>query len=118
MKERTNEELNAVIARWRGWRFIPSHDMYISGQVQAVPEEWEHDDHGRASSPPDYCSDANAIDAEVRRLDFNDQCSVCEEIVRRGNEEPCYTTRSMATCFALPRDKAEVLVKVIEEGRR
>ena len=43
-------KINPDYLRNYGWRFIPSHDRYLSGQLAAVPECWQHDEWGEAAT--------------------------------------------------------------------
>ena len=68
IKDRSDEELNRTIAEWEGWMFIPSRDIYISGQLQAVPEEWESPDGNYRDASPNYTSDLNACHEAKKKL--------------------------------------------------
>lgn len=128
---RADTELNRIIAEWCGWKLIPSRDIYISGQLHAVPEEWESPNGDYHDELPNYCRDLNAVHEAELRLDdklsrrfdghllrllgfdkfivmFNDDGSSTEEFA-----EMCRLLRR-----ATARQRAEALVRVIEEGKR
>jgi len=61
--------INPEYLRAYGWRFIPSHDKYISGQLLACPECWQHDDWGEAATAEEADAITQANCCRVRPYD-------------------------------------------------
>lgn len=120
IKDRFDEELNRTIAEWMGWKLIPSHDIYISGQLQAVPEEWESSNGDYHDELPNYCRDLNAChEAEGKILEDADTGYAydCElNVVCKVFEDGILTFKNM--WHATARQRAEALVAVIESQQK
>ena len=119
--QRTDAELNRIIAEWYGWKFIPSRDIYISGQVQAMPEEWESPNGDYHDDIPGYCVDLNAVHEAIRTC--NDSKSKrwvfwLDQILRQKlrDEGVHQWPDDFDRYNAQARQRAEALVRVIEEG--
>lgn len=117
---RTDAELNRIIAEWCGWKLIPSRDIYISGQLQAVPAEWESPNGDYYDELPNCCTDLNAMhEAENKILEDADtgyayDCAL-NEVVQPLEDG---LLNFMKLWHATARQRAEALVRVIEEAAK
>lgn len=119
IKDRSDEELNRTIAEWEGWMFIPSRDIYISGQLQAVPEEWESPDGNYRDASPNYTSDLNACHEAEKKW--------CGQDGPEDGSHPRFQLSREVYNIAVPygqqpfrataRQRAEALVAVIEQQK-
>ena len=118
--QRTDEELNRVIAEWCGWMFIPARDIYISGQLQAVPEEWESPNGDYHDNLPNYCRDLNACHEAEMRLFLQGEGEAGDPYVRRRylHALDAITGDQWNTVSATARQRAEALVRVIESSKQ
>lgn len=112
---RSDEELNRVIAEWCGWKFVPSRDIYICGQLQAVPEEWVDPGSESYNAPPNYCRDLNACHEAEKRLNREQLVDYCSFRLRYTTGEGMASDYKMICATA--RQRAEALVKVIEQQK-
>jgi len=112
---RTDAEINRVIAEWCGWRLIPSHDIYISGQTQAVPEEWESPNGDYHDELPNYCGDLNACHEAESKLPVEYQMKAAVYVY--NNHRPKGAKASWTMYHAAARQRAEALVRTIEESK-
>jgi len=101
---RTDEELNRIIAEWCGW--VPSDGDHKrrNAWLEIAGEDWP-------IRPPNYCRDLNAVhEAEKRILGdlLNMWDKYCELL--GGSLYHC--------AHADASQRAEALVKVIEEGKK
>jgi len=113
---RSDEELNRVIAEWCGWKFVPSRDIYICGQLQAVPEEWVDPGSESYNAPPNYCRDLNACHEAEGKLD-DEQFDLFRWILWDAVKKPTINAWFRAHLSAEARQRAEALVKVIEQQK-
>lgn len=113
---RTDNELNRIIAEWCGWSFAAEHDVGFPTPAGIVfPEMWYNPDGGSKSSPPNYCRDLNAVHAAWMKLDNEDKHRFQDALQR------VMLNSDLASYWivgAEARQRAEALVKVIEEGKK
>lgn len=111
----TEKEINIKIHKALGWVFVPSHDLYISGQLQAIPETWTSEEGDVSEGPEPYCRDLNAIrNAELLLTDeqYNEFCiHLC------GLQDACCYPPTLEQLrkgiSAGPRERAAAFVKAI-----
>lgn len=112
---RTAAELNAIIARWMGW--IEHDCKWFRWEAPA--------DHRMHADPPAYASDLNVWEEvwpilEERNVGAEMEDAlvtvIIDELVEEGAEDNGVGALQMAMSTA--RQRAEALVKVIEEADR
>jgi len=114
--QRTDEELNKVIAEYCGWMFVPSQDVYIAGMDQALPEHWEDPDEAAHENCPNYCRDLNACHEAEGKLD-EEQFDLFRAILWQSVIATTISAWFRAHLSSTARQRAEALVKVIEQQK-
>lgn len=108
---RTDEELNRIIAEWCGWTFHP--ESSTSDIESYEPEHWT--DQSGAAVNSFFCDDLNAIHDAWFKLNNNEKHRFQDalQVVLLNSLYPV----GWLIC-ATARQRAEALVKVIEEGKK
>jgi len=106
---RTDDEINRVIAEWCGWEYVSNGCGYETRYV-GTPSET------RVFVPvPNYCDDLNAVHQAWLKLNKDEKHRFQDALQR------VLLSRLQASCWIIgaeARQRAEALVKVIEEGKK
>jgi len=108
---RSDEELNYIIAGWLGWTFHPESSP---GDIELYePEHWT-DETGMAANWF-FCDDLNAVHQAWLKLNKDEKHRFQDALQR------VLLSSLQASCWMIgaeARQRAEALVKVIEEGKK
>lgn len=119
---RTDDELNKVIAEWCGWKWEP-HASGIclrdpSGSIvnNNYAEDWRL---------PNYCCDLNAVHEAEKKVPDAKQMLYARHLLELstgcGDNMPCGFLNGATLWVAvhsMPRQRAEALVRVIETTKQ
>lgn len=119
--KRIDEELNRVIAEWCGWKFVPEHDVSFSTPAgHVMPEGWTDPEGEPYSIPPNYCRDLNACHEAEGKLELQQSgqfAEVLKSVVLETTKLPWVDAGSFAHIHATARQRAEAIVRVIEQQK-
>lgn len=109
-----NDTINRDIAEWRGWKFIPSHDVQVGHVFRAVPEYWIDQSGEIANDIPSFTNSHDACAEALQNMSAEQLNEYDYALTKSWLGDPSSNRFQRRIHLATPAQKALAIWRVVK----